>query len=114
MIPQGTSLTNPAFFSAQIAAVNGAATCDQLTAASADAVASLEAEIATVTSVLAQLSPLVITPGNLSEVITWVTSVISLIVTSQTSYTSQLATLTTNLTALNAAVAARAVALGCP
>ena len=43
MIPQGTSLTNPAFFSAQIAAVNGAATCDQLTAASADAVASLEA-----------------------------------------------------------------------
>jgi hypothetical protein len=113
MIPQGTSLTNAAFFAAQVAAIDGAATCAQLSAADADAVASLEAEIATVTAVLAQLAPLVVVPTNIGEVITWITSTIAPIAISQANYTAQLAALTSSLSALNAAIAARKATLGC-
>ena len=113
MIPQGTSFTNPAFFTAQIAAIDGATTCAQLSTIDTDPVASLEAEIATVTAVLAQLSPLVIVPTDLPSVLTWLTNFIAPLVTSQASYTAQLALLTTNLSTLNAVITARKATLGC-
>lgn len=114
MIPQGTSLVNAAFFTASIAAVNGAQSCAQLTQSSSDAVASLEAEIATVTTQIALLSPLLALPTDLPSVLTWITNFVAPMALSHTNYTAQLVQLNAKLAALNVAVAARASALGCP
>ena len=113
MIPQGTSITNPSFFTASIAAVNGATTCEQLSAAAANALASLNAEITTVTAQLASLAPLVIAPANLAQALTWIANMIGPMIIAQATYTAQLTALTTNLANLTAAINAKHTALGC-
>jgi hypothetical protein len=114
VFPHGSALVNAPFFESSIAAVNGAVSCAQITAASTDAVASLQAEIATVTSQLALLGPLVVVPTNLPEVITWITNFIAPMVITQTNATAQIALLNAKLAALTAAIASKQSELGCP
>jgi len=114
MIPQGTSLVNAAFFTASVDAVNAATSCAALNAASSDAVASLEAEITTVTAQISLLAPLIVSPTDLPSVLTWIGSVIAPMVTTHTNCIAQLAELNTRLTTLTAAIAAKSASLGCP
>ena len=113
MIPQGTSPVNAAFFTASIDAVNGAASCAQLSEVAVDAVTSLTAELAVVTAQLTALAPLVSPPTDLPSVLAWISNFITPIARTETTCTTQVTELTAKLAALTAAVAARQSALGC-
>jgi hypothetical protein len=112
--PQGSGLTNPAYFGAQLAAIEACTECPALKDLAVNAAASLTAEVATVEAQIALLAPLLIAPTDLPKVITWIGNFINggLLVT-WTNYTAMLTELNTKLSALNAAIAAKKAALGC-
>lgn len=116
MIPQGSTLVNTSTFDNLIDSVNACDSCAQLQSVVNEAFASInavkagiESELASLTPVLALLSPPSASPG---AIVTWLTSFITVTLTPMTkptiTYAAQLTEMVEQIAAVSVAINAAA------
>jgi Phage protein Gp138 N-terminal domain len=104
---------NLAYFESQLARIAASQDCNDLNLQSTQMLATLNKSIASITTLISQLAPLIVAPTDLPSVITWATNMIAPMLLAHTNCITQLSALSAKLSALESAVAARQAALGC-
>lgn len=101
-------------FDSMLTRVNGANKCEDLTAATAEINASLEALIASAEAQIAKLGPLIFPPAaNPGAIVTWINDLIKLIKAPYDEATDMLTVVPQKLDEINAAITSKSEELGC-
>jgi hypothetical protein len=111
MQPQGTGVTNPAYFAAltaQINAIQGTDACDRVQALVNQAFASLQAQVTAVKHLIDALLPQTTVPTDLGSVIAWIKSFQAPILKAYNDAIAQLAAVEAAIAALATAIASAA------
>ena len=114
MQPQGTGVTNPAYFAdltAQINAIEGTDACAQVQALVDTAFASLQAQITAIKHLIDSLLPQTTVPSDLGSVIAWIKSFQAPILKAYNDAIAQLEAVQASIAALATAIANAAARL---
>jgi hypothetical protein len=114
MQPQGTGVTNPAYFSALTAEINGiqgTGACEAIQALVTRAMASIQAEVTSIKAKINALLPQTAVPSDLGSVISWIKSFQAPIIAEYEAALAALNAVLSSITALVTAIGAAAARL---